>query len=86
MPNLRKPEADNEALARFIMRLLFCLFADSVGLLPDNIFRKMIEADRQEPRKFVRKLKNLFRRHGRRRRELRIHQHSPLQRRTLSRR
>ena len=61
IPNLRKPEADNEALARFIMRLLFCLFADSVGLLPDNIFRKMIEADRQEPRKFVRKLKNLFR-------------------------
>jgi hypothetical protein len=59
--NLRKPGTDNEALARFIMRLLFCLFADSVGLLPDNAFRKMIEADRQEPRKFVRKLKNLFR-------------------------
>jgi len=58
--NLRKPQTDNEALARFIMRLLFCLFADSVGLLPDNIFRKMIQADRLEPRKFVRKLKNLF--------------------------
>ncbi|MGD0801713.1 MAG: DNA methyltransferase [Terracidiphilus sp.] len=61
IPNLRRPQTDNEALARFIMRLLFCLFADSVGLLPDNIFRKMIEADRQEPKKFVRKLKNLFR-------------------------
>jgi type II restriction/modification system DNA methylase subunit YeeA len=59
--SLRKLQTDNEALARFIMRLLFCLFADSVGLLPDNIFRKMIAADRQEPRKFVRKLKNLFR-------------------------
>ena len=59
--SLRKPGVDNEALARFIMRLLFCLFADSVGLLPDNIFRKMIAADRLEPRKFVRKLKNLFR-------------------------
>jgi len=58
--NLRKPQTDNEALARFIMRLLFCLFADSVGLLPDNMFRKMIEADRQEPRKFVRKIKKLF--------------------------
>ena len=43
------------------MRLLFCLFADSVGLLPDNLFRKMIKADRLEPKKFVRKLKNLFR-------------------------
>jgi len=58
--NLRGQAADNEVIARFVMRLLFCLFADSVGLLPDNMFRKMIEADRQEPRKFVRKLKKLF--------------------------
>jgi type II restriction/modification system DNA methylase subunit YeeA len=58
--SLSKFQTDNEALARFIMRLLFCLFADSVGLLPDNIFRKMIKADRLEPRKFIRKLKNLF--------------------------
>ncbi len=58
--NLRARHADNEAVARFIMRLLFCLFADSVGLLPDNLFRKTIQADRQEPKKFARKLKNLF--------------------------
>ena len=60
IPNLRKPGVGNEAVAHFVMRLLFCLFADSVGLLPDNIFRKMIEADRQQPRRFVKKLKNLF--------------------------
>lgn len=58
--NLRSREPDNEVVAHFIMRLLFCLFADSVGLLPDNLFRKTIETDRQEPRKFVRKLKKLF--------------------------
>ncbi|MGP8253053.1 MAG: class I SAM-dependent DNA methyltransferase [Terracidiphilus sp.] len=58
--NLRARSSDNEAIARFIMRLLFCLFADSVGLLPDNLFRKTIQTDRQEPKKFVRKLKNLF--------------------------
>jgi type II restriction/modification system DNA methylase subunit YeeA len=58
--NLSKPGTDNEVLARFIMRLLFCFFADSVGLLPDNLFRKTIQVDRQEPKKFVRKLKNLF--------------------------
>lgn len=61
IPNLRKPGVDQEALARFVMRLLFCLFADSVGLLPDNIFRKMIDTDLQEPKRFVRRLKNLFR-------------------------
>ncbi len=60
IPNLSRPQANNETVARFVMRLLFCLFADSVGLLPDNIFRKMIEADRQEPKKFIRKLKKLF--------------------------
>jgi type II restriction/modification system DNA methylase subunit YeeA len=58
--NLRARHEDNETVARFIMRLLFCLFADSVGLLPDNLFRKTIQADRQEPKKFVRKLKKLF--------------------------
>ncbi len=58
--NLRARHADNEAVARFIMQLLFCLFADSVGLLPENLFRKSIEIDRQTPRVFVRRLKKLF--------------------------
>ncbi|HEY1805422.1 MAG TPA: DNA methyltransferase [Terracidiphilus sp.] len=58
--NLSKAGTDNEVLARFIMRPLFCFFADSVGLLPDNLFRMTIQVDRQEPKKFVRKLKNLF--------------------------
>jgi len=51
-----------EKIARFLMRILFCLFADSVGLLPDNLFRKMIETDRQQraARQFTRKLGNLF--------------------------
>ncbi|MGH9589268.1 MAG: class I SAM-dependent DNA methyltransferase [Terracidiphilus sp.] len=58
--NLRVRHADSETIARFIMRLLFCLFADSVGLLPDNLFRKTIQADRQVPKNFCRKLKKLF--------------------------
>ncbi len=58
--NLRLRHADNEAVARFVMQLLFCLFADSVGLLPDKLFRKSIQADRQEPKTFVRRLRKLF--------------------------
>ncbi len=58
--NLRARHEDNEAVARFIMQLLFCLFADSVGLLPDHLFRKSIQLDRQEPKNFVRRLKKLF--------------------------
>ncbi len=46
--------------AHFLMRLLFCLFADSIGLLPDHLFRRMIEADRGNPANFKRKLCQLF--------------------------
>ena len=42
------------------MRLLFCLFADSIGLLPDHLFRQMIELDRAKPASFTRKLRQLF--------------------------
>jgi len=49
-----------EAVAHFLMRLLFCLFADSIGLLPDHLFRQMIELDRAKPISFTRKLRQLF--------------------------
>ena len=43
------------------MRLLFCLFADSIGLLPNHLFRNLIQSDdRFLPKKFLRKLKVLF--------------------------
>jgi type II restriction/modification system DNA methylase subunit YeeA len=49
-----------EAVAHFLMRLLFCLFADSIGLLPDHLFRQMIELDRAKSASFTRKLRQLF--------------------------
>lgn len=49
-----------ERVAHFLMRLLFCLFADSIDLLPDHLFRKMIELDRGKPANFTRKLRQLF--------------------------
>jgi type II restriction/modification system DNA methylase subunit YeeA len=53
--------ASREEIAHFLMRLLFCLFADSIGLLPDRVFRNMLQSDdRFLPRKFLRKLKLLF--------------------------
>ena len=58
--NLRARHEDNEAVARFIMQLLFCLFADSVGLLQEHMFRKAILTDRLEPKLFTRRLRNLF--------------------------
>jgi type II restriction/modification system DNA methylase subunit YeeA len=51
---------DPERAAHFLMRLLFCLFADSVELLPEHLFRKMIEVDAGRPASFTRKLRQLF--------------------------
>jgi type II restriction/modification system DNA methylase subunit YeeA len=47
-------------VAHFFMRLLFCLFADSVKLLPDHLFRKLVEENRTNPNRFVKKLRGLF--------------------------
>ena len=58
--SLETRHVDPQPAAHFLMRLLFCLFADSIGLLPDRLFRRMIEADKGAPPKFARKLRQLF--------------------------
>jgi type II restriction/modification system DNA methylase subunit YeeA len=55
------PIHTKEEIAHFLMRLLFCLFADSIGLLPQRIFRNLLQSDdRFLPRRFLRKLRALF--------------------------
>jgi hypothetical protein len=49
-----------EQIAHFLMRLVFCLFADSVGLLPNHTFRTLVTNDRHSPISFNRKLPFLF--------------------------
>jgi type II restriction/modification system DNA methylase subunit YeeA len=58
--SLERRGGDPQAIAHFLMRLLFCLFADSIGLLPDHLFREMIERDRAQSIRFTRKLRQLF--------------------------
>ena len=47
--SLEQRGVDPEHAAHFLMRLLFCLFADSIGLLPDHSFRQMIELQGSPP-------------------------------------
>jgi type II restriction/modification system DNA methylase subunit YeeA len=55
------PINTKQEIAHFLMRLLFCLFADSIGLLPAHLFRNLVQSDdRFLPKKFLRKLKLLF--------------------------
>jgi len=58
--SLEQRGEEPQAVAHFLMRLLFCLFADSIGLLPDHLFRHMVELDRGKPAGFTRKLRSLF--------------------------
>jgi type II restriction/modification system DNA methylase subunit YeeA len=58
--SLENRNPDPQAVAHFLMRLLFCLFADSIGLLPEHLFRRMIETDRARSVNFTRKLRQLF--------------------------
>ena len=53
--------ATREQIAHFLMRILFCLFADSIGLLPNKVFRNLLQSeDRFQPKRFLRKLTLLF--------------------------
>jgi type II restriction/modification system DNA methylase subunit YeeA len=49
-----------EQIAHFLLRIVFCLFADSIGLIPNNVFRKLVEASRQSRVLFNRQLPQLF--------------------------
>ena len=58
--NLRVRKIEPEKAAHFMMRLLFCLFADDTGLLPDRMFHQMLETSRGRPASFNQKLRLLF--------------------------
>jgi type II restriction/modification system DNA methylase subunit YeeA len=58
--NLRDRGVDPEKAAHFLMRILFCLFAEDIGLLPNQLFTRLIENNRQQPANFSKKLKQLF--------------------------
>lgn len=57
-PRTEKPTKPQ--IAHFLMRIVFCLFADSIGLLPEHVFRDLVRNHRTRPRKFRRKLTDLF--------------------------
>ncbi len=48
-------------VAQFVNRLVFCMFAEDVDLLPDSMFTRMLERAAQTPGNFVRYAQQLFR-------------------------
>jgi len=51
----------NLRIARFLNRIIFCLFAEDVGLLPKDIFRDLSKQGVDDPRFFAERLEELFR-------------------------
>ena len=57
---LRVRGHDAGRVAHFINRLVFCMFAEDVGLLENKIFERMIQAARPNPETFTTHAKTLF--------------------------
>ena len=47
-------------MAHFVNRLVFCMFAEDVGLLPGNMFTRMLEHARRRPEEFADLARDLF--------------------------
>ena len=58
---LRDRGHDPHAVAHFVNRLVFCMFADDVGLLPDQMFTRMLRQARRTPEHFTDLAGALFR-------------------------
>ena len=59
--SLRDRSHDPQTVAHFVNRLVFCLFAEDVGLLPNNMFTRMLEQARRQPDDFAELARDLFR-------------------------
>ena len=57
---LRDRGHDPETVAHFVNRMVFCMFAEDVGLLPDDIFTRMLDRSRGDPARFEAYAKHLF--------------------------
>jgi type II restriction/modification system DNA methylase subunit YeeA len=57
---LRDRGHEAHEVAHFVNQLVFCMFAEDVGLLPDHIFTKMLEVSRRDPAGFSDNAATLF--------------------------
>ncbi len=58
--SLRERGHDPQAVAHFINRLVFCMFAEDVGLLPGDMFTRMLQQARMKPQEFAGMARDLF--------------------------
>ena len=59
--SMRSYGSTPEEAARFLMKLLFCLFAQDVGYLPNHVFTQLVDRTRTRAADFTTHLRELFR-------------------------
>ena len=57
---LRARGHDPQEVAHFVNRLVFCMFAEDVGLLPNEMFTRLLEHARGMPQEFAAMASELF--------------------------
>lgn len=57
---LRQFGSPSQEIAHFLIRCLFCLFAEDAGLLSERLFTRIVTQARQRPQSFVPQLMQLF--------------------------
>jgi type II restriction/modification system DNA methylase subunit YeeA len=57
---MRQRGLDPQAVAHFLVRVVFCLFAEDVGLLERGLFTRIIKGAGSDPKKFARYVGELF--------------------------
>ena len=51
---------DPERLARYLNQLVFCLYSEDAGLLPDGLFSRIVRQHYRDPETFDRAIRSLF--------------------------
>ena len=54
------PDAGAERLARYLNQLVFCLYSEDAGLLPDGLFTRIVAQHYRNPATFDRAIQSLF--------------------------
>lgn len=57
---MQKRGIDPHTGAHFLMKLMFCMFAEDIELLPKDLFTKTVANSKSDPKKLSKVLKNLF--------------------------
>ena len=58
--SLRDRGLDPHPVARFLDRIVFCLFAEDIGLLPGGLFSRILDKAGDDPERFTRMIGQLF--------------------------